>query len=148
MSNPSSLSYCQVVPPLSNSDHLGIKTETRIRGTSRTVQPPRHTVWHYSYADWGKACEKIEVSDWDSMLTEDINLSWDRWYSKFISIMEECIPKKVLPSRRNLPLLNIRSAIRRRNTIFKRLATVLNSDLLAIESLACFAELKPSISKT
>ena len=78
MSNPSSLSYCQVIPPLSNSDHLGTKTEIRIRGNSKTVRPPCHTVWHYSDADWGKACEKIAASDWDSMLTEDINLSWDR----------------------------------------------------------------------
>ena len=86
----------------------------------------------------------------DSMLTEDINLSWDRWYSKFMSIMEECIPNKVLPSRRNLPWLNkdVRSAMRKRNTIFKTPATVLNSDLLAIESLACFAELKSTISRT
>ena len=36
--------------------------------------------------------------------------------------MEECIPKKVLPSRRNLPWLNkdVRSAMRKRNTIFKK----------------------------
>ena len=56
------------------------------------------------------------------MLTEDINLSWDRWYSNFMSIMEECIPKKVLLSRRNLPWLNkdIKSAMRKRNTIFKK----------------------------
>ena len=122
MSNPSSLSSCQVIPPLSNSDHLGIKTEIQMRGTSEAVRPPRRTVWHYSHTDWGKAREKIEAFDWDGMLTEDINLSWDRWYSNFMSIMEECIPKKVLPSRRNLPWLNkdIKSAMRKRNTIFKK----------------------------
>ena len=37
MSNPSSLSSCQVIPPLSNSDHLGIKTEIQMRGTSEAV---------------------------------------------------------------------------------------------------------------
>ena len=122
MSNPSSLSSCQVIPPLSNSDHLGIKTEIQMRGTSEAVRPPRRTVWHYSHTDWGKAREKIEAFDWDGMLTEDINLSWDRWYSNFMSIMEECIPKKVLLSRRNLPWLNkdIKSAMRKRNTIFEK----------------------------
>ena len=70
----------------------------------------------------GKAREKIEAFDWDGMLTEDINLSWDRWYSNFMSIVEECIPKKVLPSRRNLQWLNkdIKIAMRKRNTIFKK----------------------------
>ena len=56
------------------------------------------------------------------MLTEDMNLSWDRWYSNFMSIVEECIPKEVLPSRRNLQWLNkgIKIAMRKRNTIFKK----------------------------
>ena len=102
-------------------DSSAVADPGRVRA-SKTVHPPRRTVWHYSHADWGKACEKIEASDWDSMLTEDMNLSWDRWYSKFMSIMEECIPKKILPSRRNLPWLNkdVRSAMRKRNTIFKK----------------------------
>ena len=59
MSNPSSLSSCQVIPPLSNSDHLGIKTEIQMRGTSEAVRLPRRKVWHYSHADWGKAREKL-----------------------------------------------------------------------------------------
>ena len=69
-----------------------------MRGTSEAVQPPRRKVWHYSHADWGKAREKIEAFDWDGMLTEDINLSWDRWYSNFMSIMEECMHTKESPT--------------------------------------------------
>ena len=39
-----------------------------------------------------------------------------------MSIMEECIPRRVLPSQRNLPWLNknIKSAMRKRNTLFKK----------------------------
>ena len=46
-----------------NSDHLGIKTEIQMRGTSEAVRNPCRTVWHYSHADWGKAREKIEAFD-------------------------------------------------------------------------------------
>ena len=122
MSNPSCLSSCQIIPPLSNSDHLGIKLEMQLKGISKSVRPPRRTIWHYSHADWDKAWEKIQAFNWDSLLSEDINLSWVRWHSNFMSIMEECIPKKALSSRRNLPWLNkdIRSAMRKRNTLLKK----------------------------
>ena len=39
-----------------------------------------------------------------------------------MSIMEECIPRKILSSQRNLPWLNknIKSAMRKINTLFKK----------------------------
>jgi len=45
-----------------------------------------------------------------------------QWQERFLAIMEECIPRKVLPPRRNLPCLNkgIIQSIRRRNNLFKR----------------------------
>lgn len=68
---------------------------------------------------------------------------------KLDEIMVECTPINLLPSQRKLPWLkkDIRSETRKETLFSKRLATVLNSDLLTIESLACFAELKPTISK-
>ena len=76
----------------------------------------------YSHADWDKAREKLEEFHWDGIISEDVNHSWAGWYSSFMSIMEECIPRKVLPSQRKLPWLNknIKSAMRRRNTLFKK----------------------------
>ena len=45
-----------------------------------------------------------------------------QWQERFLAIMEECIPRKVLPPRRNLPWLNKGTiqSIRRRNNLFKR----------------------------
>ena len=55
-------------------------------------------------------------------MTEDINATWVAWHSSFMSIMEECVPKKIIPSQRNLPWLSktIKQAMRRRNNLFKK----------------------------
>ena len=75
LSNPSFLSSCQTIPPLSNSDHLGIWVEIKMKHANKTVRPPWCSVWHYSQADWDRACERIETFDWDAWMVEDINLS-------------------------------------------------------------------------
>ena len=122
MSAPSLLVSCRVIPPLSNSDHLGIIVETKLTCLSKSARHPSRIVWHYSHADWDQACERIEAFDWDSIMTEDINSSWDSWHAAFLSIIEKCIPRKALPSKHNLPWLNkqIKSAMRKRNSLFKK----------------------------
>ena len=57
-------------------------------------------------------------------MVEDINLSWSRWHTNFMGIMEECILKKTLASQKNLPWLskNIRNAMRNRNSLYKKTA--------------------------
>ena len=62
-------------------------------------------------------------TNWDELFSDDINSSWLNWQGKFLEIMEECIPRRVLPPRRrNLPWLSkgITRSMRRRNTLFKR----------------------------
>ena len=123
MSAPLSLSSCQVIPPLSNSDHRGIEVQIKLKCSNKSVRPSSHTIWLYSHAEWDKAREKLEEFDWDGIISEDVNHSWAGWYSSFMSIMEEYIPRRVLPSQRNLPWLNknIKSAMRKRNTLFKKI---------------------------
>ena len=61
--------------------------------------------------------------DWDSLYCADIDQHCMQWQNMFLSIMEQCIPKKVLPpKRRNRPWLNksIIQSIRRRNAAHKR----------------------------
>ena len=119
----------------------------QIRGTCKTVWHPHFTVWHYMYlhADWGK-----EAIDWAGMLTEDINLSWDRWYQNWwdyggVHTKESpTITKEFAMAEERHQKCNIWG---KETPSSKRLVTVLNSDLLTIESLACFAKLKPTISK-
>ena len=122
MSDPLSLTSCRVIPPLSNSDHLGIEAQIKLKCSSKSPRSSLRSVWLYAHADWDKAREMIEEFDWNGIMTDDINDSWARWHSSFMGIMLECVPRKVLPSRRNLPWLNknIRSAMGKRNTLFKK----------------------------
>ena len=76
----------------------------------------------YNHADWTRAQELIEETEWSSLITDDINVSWDNWQQHFVEIMKQCIPQKVLPPRRNLPWLSksLVQLMRKRNLLFSR----------------------------
>jgi len=59
--------------------------------------------------------------DWDRLLTDDINESLSNWQAKFMGIIEDCVPKKVLPKQQNLPWMtrNLIRAMRKRNHVFR-----------------------------
>ena len=57
-------------------------------------------------ADFAKAHGLIQQTDWDSLLSDNVDLSTRLWTKNFIEIMEECVPQRDLGSRkRNLPWL-------------------------------------------
>ena len=65
VSNRHLIDCCSTIPPLSNSDHLGLTANLSFK-TKRTSTKGR-TVWRYSHADWERACELIEDTDWSSL---------------------------------------------------------------------------------
>ena len=78
-------------------------------------------IWRYTRADWNRACEFIDEFNWDSILTQDIELSWKQWHQLFMSIIAESIPNKGIPTRRNLPWLSksIIKAMKKQNLFLK-----------------------------
>ena len=127
ISNAQLANSCSTVPPLSNSDHNGILIQMQWKQSGSSNCPNNskgRTVWIYNHADWDRANELIENCDWDALQGKDINESWSNWTrcGKFLLIMEECIPKKVLPQRRNIPWLSktIVQSMRKRNNLYKR----------------------------
>ena len=121
-SNPRLINDCATVPALSNSDHLGLLAHLRLKSAS-PIKTKTRSVWRYSLADWDKACQLIESTDWMSLLnTSNIDKSWSKWKSAFLNIMEEWIPKATLPPKRNRPWLtkSLIQAIKRRNILHKR----------------------------
>ena len=52
------------------------------------------------HADFEKASEIISETDWDALASEDIDQYCSMWQNTFLSIMNKCIPKNVLPPRR------------------------------------------------
>ena len=63
-------------------------------------------VWLYEHADWPKAHRLIQDTDWDSLITDDINVSWHNWQKHFLEIMKRCIPQRSMSGHRNLPWLS------------------------------------------
>ena len=84
VSEPSLLNQCDTISPLSNSDHWGILMDLS-KKPAKTVKTQGRQIWRYAYADWMKACELIDEFNWDSILSEDIELSWELWYHQFMS---------------------------------------------------------------
>ena len=74
LSNLHCLSNCQVIPPLSNSDHLGIRLEMKSKHASQPhVTQRQRTIWRYTFANWAKARILIDNYNWESLFHEDIN---------------------------------------------------------------------------
>ena len=76
----------------------------------------------YNNADFTKACDLIHATNWDSLLSDNIDLSTENWTRKFLEITEECIPQQELKKCRNLPWLtkNVVWHMRKRNNMFLR----------------------------
>ena len=123
MSNPLSSNFKVIlIPPLSNSDHLGIELQLKLKGSSGSKYRSRRLVWKYAEADWERASELICACDWNTLLSDDINVAWTNWQHTFLSIMEKVIPRVKLSSKQNVPWLSaeIKKAMRKRNRLFKK----------------------------
>ena len=109
------------VPPLSNSDHMGVLINLSQKSPKAEKSQGR-LIWRYAHADWDKACELINQFNWDSVLSDNIELSWKLWSKHFLSIMAQLIPNRVIPTRHNLPWLNksIIQSMKKRNQLFKK----------------------------
>ena len=68
-----------------------------------------------------RANNLIEETDWQSLITGEVDTSWNNWQNRFHEIMRECVPHRRLPSRHNLPWLSKSLAqLMRRNMLFSR----------------------------
>ena len=79
-------------------------------------------VWCYLLGDYAKACGMLDNIDWDCLFCRlDIGQSWTRWHNVFYSVISECVPKKILPSRKHLPWISpcICKAMKMRNSLLK-----------------------------
>ena len=87
VAEPQQILERSVKPPLSTSDHNGISVTLK----HRFPKPRQKTriVWKYAQADFVTAREMILSTDWDSLMTEDVNVSLANWQARFKGIMEQ-----------------------------------------------------------
>ena len=122
MSAPENLSECETVPPLANSDHLGISvklTHPRAQPTYRK----RRTIWRYDHADFSTACALLNQLDLEHIFAESsIDECRLHWKEAFYEIMDTCIPKGSLPSKHSLPWMTkeIVQLIKKRNYYYRK----------------------------
>ena len=116
------LQHCTTVSPLSTSDHLGVSIP--LQWKLRPADPMKsRKVWLYKQGDYLKAQKCIAETDWNSILSsDDIDIVATRWTDMFLTIMEQCIPTRYLPTKHNLPWLtsHIMKCIRKRTSLFRR----------------------------
>jgi len=61
-------------------------------------------IWRYEHADFHRASEQLDELDLDSIFSDpSIDVCWDRWKTSFLSVMDTCIPKSMLPERKSVP---------------------------------------------
>ena len=71
-------------------------SEKQVRTTPRVI-------WRYKEADYGKACQMIDETNWDDLLcNDDVNCSATNWHNKFMEIISSCISRKSLRRKRNV----------------------------------------------
>ncbi len=122
VSSKTQLLECSVIPPLANADHNGLKISFKWKHSDKQVRTTPRTIWRYKDADYRKARQMIEETDWDHLLHEnDIDCSATNWHNKFMEIMSACIPQQTLRWKRNVPWLkkNITRYIRKWNAAFQ-----------------------------
>ena len=95
----SSLYSCSTIPPLGTSDHYGFELALKWKLPNVSKTQPR-TIWRYDHADFQTANELLETVDWESLIVDDIDVAWQNWETKFMSIMDQCVPKTTLPAKR------------------------------------------------
>jgi len=87
VSSTDHVTECSVIPPLLNSDHNGILMNLRWRLSGQQPLSQARKVWRYANADFPKACELFEHTDWDSVITGDINEALSNWERKFLQVI-------------------------------------------------------------
>ena len=124
---------CSVIPPISNSDYLGVHLTIRSSAATRRTGTQR-LIWRYSAADWEKACELLNTYDWDQIFTDDVNYAWALWEQRFMVVMKECVPRVQITKQRCLPWVskNLKRAMQKRNQLFRRAHRSGNTRLMSL----------------
>ena len=122
-SNSSLVNKVEIIPGI--SDHEIVYVESSLK--PRKVKKPPRKIYLYNKADTEKIKENIKNMDIvNQNISQDQNIDnlWDNFRSKVLNIMNENIPTKMINNtKKRLPWINknIRSLIRKRNKLFKRM---------------------------
>ena len=95
VSSPHHVCGCFVIPHwqiLTTLDFILRWTSNQQPSQRAPAHVPGPSAWHYFHADFPLARQWVGDTNWNELFTDDIDSSWLNWQSKFMEIMEECIP--------------------------------------------------------
>ena len=116
------VNQCHTIPPLANSDHLGLHLDISSVLPPKRMKPVIRQIWRYALGDFEKAAELLETIEWSRTAnTNDVDSYWSDWKSYFLQVMEICIPSVKAKTRNNVPCMNhsIAKAIKQRDVLFR-----------------------------
>ena len=98
----------QILPPVSSSDHNSILFAVSLPRSSSPNSPksPHRRIWLYNRADVNRINHLLSLTQWESILSSDVNASWYSFKLHFLKIMTTCIPSKLLPRSPLPPWIN------------------------------------------
>lgn len=103
---PINLCRCNVLDPISSSDHLPVVLNTALRtyskGKTCAHTPNERMIWNYRDKDREKMLSAFKASDWEWLHDRDeadINSIWNCWKKQFFQELNEFVPKVALPEK-------------------------------------------------
>ena len=91
VTNSSLLQRCEVIPPLTeySHGHFGLLVNMKRKSTRRPTvnKNGKRTIWKYAQVDFAKASSLIDETNWDLVLTSDVNEFLISWETKFMEII-------------------------------------------------------------
>ena len=97
-------SPCDILPPLSGSDHSTLLFSlSGLRSTRKNV---KCKIWLYYQADFEEANSILRCLHPEFFSCDDINHSWSQWLDFFMTTMSKTTPTKLMKSSNNIPYLS------------------------------------------
>ena len=99
-----SLSSCNILPPLSGSDHNSVAVSLQLFPPYKKAT--RRKIWLYQNADFETANDTLQCFPSALFPDDDVNAYWTQWFDLFMTTMDKCIPTKNISSHRRLPYIS------------------------------------------
>ena len=114
------VNLCSTIPPLLNSDHLGLHLCMSMKCLKKRSKSIVRKIWRYSQADFDRAAKLLDVIEWDQILPDDAESYWTDLKAYFLQVMEMCIPHGMIKAKKNVPWMDnaIGKAIKKRDALF------------------------------
>ena len=121
LSSPESLISSNVLSPIGTSDHNSISIKLKLPSGYCASERPTRSIWLYGKTN---ICLGKQLLSTLPIIkeSEDIDEFWKCWSTHFMSVMQKCIPKLIVPVDRPNPWIDrdIQHDIRLRERLYKR----------------------------